>query len=64
MQTLPVEPSVELPMGPRNAVLCGVDASGPCHRSLRWSSVWGNEALFRVALTHADPASGSFGGAP
>eukprot|EP00959_Pyramimonas_sp_CCMP1952_P397508 8329422-Pyramimonas_sp.AAC.1 len=28
MRTLPLEPSVELPMGPRNAVLGGGDACG------------------------------------
>eukprot|EP00959_Pyramimonas_sp_CCMP1952_P312343 6537646-Pyramimonas_sp.AAC.1 len=55
MRTLPLELSVELPMGPRNAVLGGVDACGPC----RWS-----EALLWVALTHADPATRAFGGAP
>eukprot|EP00959_Pyramimonas_sp_CCMP1952_P185475 3878337-Pyramimonas_sp.AAC.1 len=31
MRTLPLEPSVELPMG-------------PCHWSLQWSSLWGREA--------------------
>ena len=47
MRTLPLGPSVELPMGPRT--VRGVsrnepgDAFGPCHWGLRWSSLWGHE---------------------
>eukprot|EP00959_Pyramimonas_sp_CCMP1952_P032463 681321-Pyramimonas_sp.AAC.1 len=62
MRTLPLEPSVELPLGPRSAVLAGGDA--PCHWSLRWSSVWGHETLSWVAVTHADAATEASGGAP
>eukprot|EP00959_Pyramimonas_sp_CCMP1952_P370363 7756581-Pyramimonas_sp.AAC.1 len=31
---------------------------------LRWSSLWGHEALYWVGETHANCASGTFGGAP
>eukprot|EP00959_Pyramimonas_sp_CCMP1952_P048608 1015138-Pyramimonas_sp.AAC.1 len=55
MRPLPLEPSVELPLGQRNAVLGGVDGCGLCHWSLRWSSLWGRETLSWVALTHAAP---------
>eukprot|EP00959_Pyramimonas_sp_CCMP1952_P172907 3613290-Pyramimonas_sp.AAC.1 len=60
MRPVPLEPSVELPMGPRSAVLGGVDACGLCHWNLRWSSLWGHEALSWVALTHAACATGAF----
>eukprot|EP00959_Pyramimonas_sp_CCMP1952_P150812 3156291-Pyramimonas_sp.AAC.1 len=42
MRTLPLEPPVELPMGPRCAILGGVGACGPCHWSFRWSSLLGH----------------------
>eukprot|EP00959_Pyramimonas_sp_CCMP1952_P234939 4909131-Pyramimonas_sp.AAC.1 len=45
------------------AYMGGVDACGPCHWNLRWSSLWGHGTLSLVALTHADPATGAFGGA-
>ena len=64
MRTFPPGPSVELLMGPRSAVLGGVDACGRCHWSLRWSSLWGHETLSWVALTHATAATGAFGGTP
>eukprot|EP00959_Pyramimonas_sp_CCMP1952_P076040 1589030-Pyramimonas_sp.AAC.1 len=63
MRTLPLEPSVGPSLGPRNAVLGGVGACGPCHWSLRWGSLWGHETLPGVASTHADLAIGAFGGA-
>eukprot|EP00959_Pyramimonas_sp_CCMP1952_P255880 5344621-Pyramimonas_sp.AAC.1 len=64
MRPVPLEPPVELPVGPLNAVLGGVDACGLCHSSLRWRSLWGHEAPSWVALTHAACATGAFGGAP
>merc|ERR1712091_640988 len=64
MRTPPLGPSVELPMGPRNAVLGGGDACGHPHLGLRWSSLWGHETLSWVGDTHADTPTGAFGGAP
>eukprot|EP00959_Pyramimonas_sp_CCMP1952_P402575 8436224-Pyramimonas_sp.AAC.1 len=58
-----MEPSVELPMGPRNAVLGVGDACGLRHCDLRWSSVWGHEALYWAWRTHAG-WPGTFGGRP
>eukprot|EP00959_Pyramimonas_sp_CCMP1952_P211586 4428073-Pyramimonas_sp.AAC.1 len=52
------------PYGPRNAVLGGGDACGPCLWSLRWSSLWGHEALSWVAMTRADAPAGALCGAP
>merc|ERR1712153_238645 len=66
-------------MGPRNAALCGGsacgaamrtaplgvgDACGRQHWGLRWSSLWGHETLHWVGETHANCATGTFGGAP
>eukprot|EP00959_Pyramimonas_sp_CCMP1952_P132571 2772147-Pyramimonas_sp.AAC.1 len=51
-------------MGPRKAVLVGRDACGLRHWDLRWSSLWGHEALYSVGETHAGGDTGSFGGAP
>eukprot|EP00959_Pyramimonas_sp_CCMP1952_P352469 7384907-Pyramimonas_sp.AAC.1 len=51
MRTLPLEPSVDQPMGPRSAVLGGGGACGHCHWSLRWSSLGGHETLSVVAAT-------------
>ena len=64
MRTLPLEPSVELPMGPRTVWgVCpnGPEyACGPCHWSLRWGSLWGHEACEGCAEMkaelHANPA--------
>eukprot|EP00959_Pyramimonas_sp_CCMP1952_P258634 5406526-Pyramimonas_sp.AAC.1 len=48
MRTMPLRPSVELPMGPRN--VSGVCQSGggaacePCRWGRRWSSLWGHAA--------------------
>ena len=101
MRTLPLGPSMELPMGPRNGRggaegdpsthvnpatgafggapygiikrVRGVpkstwDACEPCHWGLRWSSLWGHEACEGCAEmgggTHANPATGTLGGAP
>eukprot|EP00959_Pyramimonas_sp_CCMP1952_P404693 8481477-Pyramimonas_sp.AAC.1 len=64
MRVPPLGPSVELPMGPRNAVLRGDDACGRCHRGLRWSSLWGHGTLYWVGVTHAGGANGALGGAP
>eukprot|EP00959_Pyramimonas_sp_CCMP1952_P164479 3438670-Pyramimonas_sp.AAC.1 len=60
MRTVPRGPSVELPMGPRSAVLGGGTACGLRHWDLRWSSLWGHEALYWVWETHADCAAGAF----
>ena len=47
MQTLPLGPSVELPVEPLSAsgraVKVGPLPWGPCLRSLRWISAWGHE---------------------
>eukprot|EP00959_Pyramimonas_sp_CCMP1952_P173926 3634204-Pyramimonas_sp.AAC.1 len=51
-------------MGPRSAVLGGVDACGLWHWSLRWRSLCSREALAWMALPHAACATGTFGGAP
>ena len=67
MRAPPLEPSVELPMGPRNAVLGGGDACGP-HWGLPWSSTWGHETCEGCAemgvKPHANFATEAFGGAP
>ena len=57
-------PSVELPLGPRNAVLGGGDACGLRHWDIRWSSLWGHEALCWMGKRHVDTAAGALGGAP
>ena len=76
MRTLPREPSVELPLGPRSGHetcegcaehwLWG--ACEPCRGSFRRSSLWGNETCEGCAEmgwgTHANPAAGAFDGAP
>ena len=64
MRTAPLGPSVELPLGPRNAVLGGGDACGLRHWDLRWSSLWGHETLSWMGETHANCATGTLGGAP
>eukprot|EP00959_Pyramimonas_sp_CCMP1952_P186625 3902255-Pyramimonas_sp.AAC.1 len=64
MRPATLEPSAELPAGPRNAVLGGVDACGLRHWSLRRSSLWDHETTSRVALTRAACAFGACGGAP
>eukprot|EP00959_Pyramimonas_sp_CCMP1952_P278823 5829934-Pyramimonas_sp.AAC.1 len=56
-------PSVLLPVGPRNAVLGVADACAHPHWGLRWSSVWGHEAMYWVWRTHAASPTGAFGGA-
>ena len=55
-------------MGPRNAVL---GAGGACefrNWDLRWSSLWGHETREGCAkmgaVTHANAATGTLGGAP
>eukprot|EP00959_Pyramimonas_sp_CCMP1952_P166097 3471473-Pyramimonas_sp.AAC.1 len=51
-------------MGPRHSVL-GLDgARGLQHWDLRWSSLWGHEALYWVGGTHASGSTGAAGGAP
>eukprot|EP00959_Pyramimonas_sp_CCMP1952_P328344 6874245-Pyramimonas_sp.AAC.1 len=40
----PLGPSLELPMGPRRAVLGVGDACGLRFWDFRWSSVWGHDA--------------------
>eukprot|EP00959_Pyramimonas_sp_CCMP1952_P231792 4844439-Pyramimonas_sp.AAC.1 len=60
MRAVPLGPSVELPMGPRSAALGGGTACGLCHWDLRWSSLWGHEALPWVGELHAGCATGTF----
>eukprot|EP00959_Pyramimonas_sp_CCMP1952_P293981 6148379-Pyramimonas_sp.AAC.1 len=43
MRTPPLRPSVELPLGPRRAVLCGRAALEHRQWGIRWSSLWGND---------------------
>eukprot|EP00959_Pyramimonas_sp_CCMP1952_P363169 7605072-Pyramimonas_sp.AAC.1 len=63
MRTGALGPSVELPMGPRNAVLGGCAgrmrtvALGPS------AGLWGHETLYWVCGPHADGSAGTFGGA-
>ena len=64
MRAPPLGPSVELPMGPRNAVLGGGDACAPPYLDLRWSSLWVHETLCWVWRAHAGTPTGTFGGAP
>eukprot|EP00959_Pyramimonas_sp_CCMP1952_P034592 725165-Pyramimonas_sp.AAC.1 len=45
MREQPLGPSLELPMGPRNAALRGGTARESSHWGLRWSSLWGHETL-------------------
>eukprot|EP00959_Pyramimonas_sp_CCMP1952_P261199 5460931-Pyramimonas_sp.AAC.1 len=54
MRTVPLGPSVGLPMGPPSAVLGVRDACGRKHWDLRWGSLCGHEALYWVCGTHAD----------
>eukprot|EP00959_Pyramimonas_sp_CCMP1952_P047721 996189-Pyramimonas_sp.AAC.1 len=42
--------------------LGGEDACGQCRWGLRWSSRWSHETLYWVGETHADAATGAFGG--
>eukprot|EP00959_Pyramimonas_sp_CCMP1952_P441948 9251746-Pyramimonas_sp.AAC.1 len=51
-------------MGPFSAVLGRGDARGHCHWSRRWRFLRGHENQSWVAVTHADTATGAFGGAP
>ena len=64
MWTRPLGPSVELPMGPRNAVLGGRGACGHGNCGFPRSSLWGHETLSWVAGAHVDTDTGAFGGAP
>eukprot|EP00959_Pyramimonas_sp_CCMP1952_P212060 4437923-Pyramimonas_sp.AAC.1 len=52
MRTSPLGPSVELPMGPRSAVLTGGNACEQRHWGVRWSSLWRHEALYWVGEMH------------
>eukprot|EP00959_Pyramimonas_sp_CCMP1952_P197872 4138189-Pyramimonas_sp.AAC.1 len=54
MRTAPPGPSVELPVGPRSAVVGGRGACGLRHWDLRRSSLRGHETLYWVGGTHAD----------
>eukprot|EP00959_Pyramimonas_sp_CCMP1952_P429059 8985969-Pyramimonas_sp.AAC.1 len=60
MRPVPLQPSVELHVGPRSAVLGGAGACGLCHWSFGSSPLWGHEALSWVAMAHADRATGAF----
>ena len=55
MRAAALGPSVELPVGPRNAVLGGADACEFRHWDRRWSSLWGHETLPWVGEPHARP---------
>eukprot|EP00959_Pyramimonas_sp_CCMP1952_P214162 4480968-Pyramimonas_sp.AAC.1 len=55
---------MELPTGPRSAVLSGGTACGCSHWGLSWSSLRGHEALCWAGETHARAATGAFRGAP
>eukprot|EP00959_Pyramimonas_sp_CCMP1952_P392400 8222690-Pyramimonas_sp.AAC.1 len=46
MREQPLGPSLELPMGPLNAVLGKRDACENRHWGLRWSPLWGHETLY------------------
>eukprot|EP00959_Pyramimonas_sp_CCMP1952_P041451 866978-Pyramimonas_sp.AAC.1 len=61
---MPLEPSVEFPMRPLNAVMGGGDARGHCHWSLRWNFIWGRETLSWVAVTHTNASTWAFGEVP
>eukprot|EP00959_Pyramimonas_sp_CCMP1952_P405318 8495121-Pyramimonas_sp.AAC.1 len=43
MWTPPLGPWVDIPMGPRSAVLGGGDARGHRDWGLGWTSLWGHE---------------------
>eukprot|EP00959_Pyramimonas_sp_CCMP1952_P379355 7946454-Pyramimonas_sp.AAC.1 len=60
MRTPPLGPSVELPMGPRNAVVGGGDACEHRQSGRGWSAVWGHETLYWIGETHAKTATGAF----
>eukprot|EP00959_Pyramimonas_sp_CCMP1952_P209941 4392601-Pyramimonas_sp.AAC.1 len=64
MRTAPLGHSLELPLGPPNAVLGGGTACGLRHWDLWWSSLWGHEALYWVGEPHAHCATGTVVGAP
>eukprot|EP00959_Pyramimonas_sp_CCMP1952_P432262 9052191-Pyramimonas_sp.AAC.1 len=51
-------------MGPRSVVLGGADTCDHSHWGLRWSSLWGHEALHWVVRTHVITATEAFRGAP
>eukprot|EP00959_Pyramimonas_sp_CCMP1952_P104829 2191142-Pyramimonas_sp.AAC.1 len=58
--------SVELPSGPPDAALSRRDAGeamGPQNAVLD-GALWGHEAQYWVGETHANTATGAFGGAP
>eukprot|EP00959_Pyramimonas_sp_CCMP1952_P103902 2172182-Pyramimonas_sp.AAC.1 len=59
MRTAPLEPSVELPLGPRSTALGGGDAHELRHWDLRWNSLWCHEALYWVGETHVTCATGT-----
>eukprot|EP00959_Pyramimonas_sp_CCMP1952_P245156 5123849-Pyramimonas_sp.AAC.1 len=62
MRAPPLGPSAR-PMGPRNAVLSGGNACGHGQWGLWWSSLWGHETMYQAGETHANTATGTFGGA-
>eukprot|EP00959_Pyramimonas_sp_CCMP1952_P443412 9283192-Pyramimonas_sp.AAC.1 len=64
MRTQSLGPSVELPMEPRRVVLGGGNACECRHWGLRWSTLWGHEALHWVGEPHADTATEAFNGTP
>eukprot|EP00959_Pyramimonas_sp_CCMP1952_P311626 6521687-Pyramimonas_sp.AAC.1 len=60
MRAAPLGSSVELPVGPRSAVLGVADAGGHPDWGLRWSSLCGHVMLFWVWGTHAGTPTGPF----
>eukprot|EP00959_Pyramimonas_sp_CCMP1952_P196062 4099241-Pyramimonas_sp.AAC.1 len=62
MRVPPLGPSIELPTGPRNAVLGAGTACEFCHWDLRWSSLWGHEALHWAQEPRSRSAAETSGG--
>eukprot|EP00959_Pyramimonas_sp_CCMP1952_P402897 8442748-Pyramimonas_sp.AAC.1 len=60
----PLGPSVELLIGPRNAVLGVADACGNPRWGFRWRFLWGHEALRGAWRAHVATPGGALGGAP
>eukprot|EP00959_Pyramimonas_sp_CCMP1952_P011540 242000-Pyramimonas_sp.AAC.1 len=60
MRDPPLGPSVELPIGPRNAALGARTACEFRHWDLWWSSQWGHETVHWAQEPHAMSAAGTF----
>eukprot|EP00959_Pyramimonas_sp_CCMP1952_P345487 7235044-Pyramimonas_sp.AAC.1 len=55
---------VKHPMRPRSAVLGVAEACGHPSWGLRWSSLWGHDALHWAWRAHVATPTGAFGGSP